>query len=44
MKLTIKILICRKEPVSLIPIAVITTVLGGLVGFSIQKIPMENKF
>jgi len=32
------ILIGWKEPVSLIPIAIITTVLGGLLGFSIKKI------
>ncbi|NOU46790.1 MAG: hypothetical protein HOO86_06985 [Bacteroidales bacterium] len=32
------ILIGWKEPVSLIPIAIMTTILGGLLGFSIKKI------
>ncbi|HOO24471.1 MAG TPA: hypothetical protein PK673_07580 [Paludibacteraceae bacterium] len=32
------ILIGSKEPVSLIPIAIMTTILGGLLGFSINKI------
>ena len=32
------ILIGWKEPVSLIPIVIMTTVLGGLLGFSINKI------
>ena len=32
------ILIGWKEPVSLIPIAIMTTLLGGLLGFSINKI------
>ena len=32
------ILIGWKEPISLIPIAVMTTILGGLLGFFIQKI------
>ena len=31
------ILIGWKEPVSLIPIAIMTTILGGLLGFSINK-------
>ncbi|HOK50872.1 MAG: hypothetical protein WHT29_05300 [Bacteroidales bacterium] len=31
------ILIGWKEPVSLIPIAIMTTILGGLLGFSIHK-------
>lgn len=31
------ILIGWKEPVSLVPIIIITTILGGLLGFSIQK-------
>ena len=32
------ILIGWKEPVSLIPIAIMTTILGGLLGFSIHKL------
>jgi len=32
------ILIGWKEPVSLIPISIMTTILGGLLGFSIKKI------
>ena len=32
------ILIGWKEPVSLIPIAIMTTILSGLLGFSIKKI------
>lgn len=32
------ILIGWKEPVSLIPITIMTTILGGLLGFSINKI------
>ena len=32
------ILIGWKEPASLIPIAIMTTILGGLLGFSIKKI------
>jgi hypothetical protein len=32
------ILIGWKEPISLIPIVIMTTILGGLLGFSIQKI------
>lgn len=32
------ILIGSKEPVALIPIAIMTTILGGLLGFSINKI------
>jgi threonine/homoserine efflux transporter RhtA len=32
------ILIGWHEPLSLIPIAIMTTILGGLLGFSIQKI------
>lgn len=32
------ILIGWKEPASLIPIAIMTTILGGLLGFSINKI------
>ena len=32
------ILIGCKEPVSLIPIIIMTTILGGLLGFSINKI------
>lgn len=32
------ILIGWKEPVSLIPILIMTTILGGLLGFSINKI------
>jgi len=32
------ILIGWKEPVSLIPIAIMTTIIGGLLGFSIKKI------
>lgn len=32
------ILIGWNEPFSLIPIAIMTTILGGLLGFSIQKI------
>ena len=32
------ILIGWKEPVSLIPIVIMTTILGGLLGFSIQKL------
>lgn len=32
------ILIGCKEPISLIPIVIMTTILGGLLGFSIQKI------
>jgi glycopeptide antibiotics resistance protein len=32
------ILIGWSEPFSLIPIAIMTTILGGLLGFSIQKI------
>ena len=36
------ILIGWKEPVSLIPIVIMTTVLGGLLGFSINKILTEK--
>jgi len=36
------ILIGWKEPVSLLPIAIMTTILGGLLGFSIHKI-MQRK-
>lgn len=36
------ILIGWKEPVSLIPITIMTTILGGLLGFSINKI-LTNK-
>lgn len=32
------VLIGWKEPVSLVPIAIMTTILGGLLGFSINKI------
>jgi len=32
------ILIGWKEPVSLIPISIMTTILGGLLGFSINKL------
>lgn len=32
------VLIGWKEPVSLIPIAIMTTILGGLIGFSIDKV------
>ena len=31
------VLIGWKEPVSLVPIAIMTTILGGLLGFSINK-------
>ncbi|NLT52541.1 MAG: hypothetical protein GXX85_16690 [Ignavibacteria bacterium] len=37
------ILIGWKEPISLIPIAIMTTILGGLLGFSIQKITNKQK-
>jgi len=36
------ILIGWKEPVSLIPIVIMTTILGGLLGFSINKILREK--
>ncbi len=36
------ILIGWKEPHSLIPIAIMTTILGGLLGFSIHKITDKN--
>ena len=36
------ILIGWKEPISLIPIGVMTTLLGGLLGYSIQKITNRN--
>jgi len=37
------ILIGWKEPVSLIPIAAMTVILGGLLGFSIQKLANRQK-
>ncbi|NOX84755.1 MAG: hypothetical protein GXO86_02135 [Chlorobi bacterium] len=37
------ILIGWKEPASLIPISVMTLILGGLLGFAIHKITGENK-
>lgn len=36
------ILIGWKEPVSVIPIVIMTTILGGLLGFSINKILTEK--
>ena len=36
------ILIGWKEPVSLIPIVIMTTILGGLLGFSINKVLTEK--
>ena len=36
------ILIAWQEPISLIPIIIMTTILGGLLGFSIEKI-MKKK-
>lgn len=35
------ILIGWKEPFSLIPIAIMTTILGGLLGFSIKKLTIK---
>lgn len=37
------ILIGWKEPISLMPIGIITTILGGLLGFSIQKLSNRQK-
>jgi drug/metabolite transporter (DMT)-like permease len=37
------ILIGWKEPISLIPIAIMTTILGGLIGFSFQKLADRQK-
>jgi hypothetical protein len=37
------ILIGWKEPISLIPITVMTTILGGLLGFSIPKLSNKQK-
>jgi hypothetical protein len=37
------ILIGWKEPISLIPISIMTTILGGLLGFTINKITDKNR-
>jgi hypothetical protein len=37
------ILIGWKEPISLIPIIIMTTILGGLLGFSIHKLADKQK-
>lgn len=37
------ILIGWKEPISLIPITIMTTILGGLLGYSIQKLSNRQK-
>ena len=36
------VLIGWKEPISLIPITIMTTILGGLLGFSIHKISIKK--
>ncbi|MGI6342462.1 MAG: hypothetical protein ACOXZ9_05740 [Bacteroidales bacterium] len=37
------IFIAWREPISLIPIAIMTTILGGLLGFSINKILTKSE-